>query len=43
VHWDPKTNRVTPCEEPLRPLNPLDVIEREIAAATRRAQENPAA
>ena len=37
VHWDPKTNRVTPVENPLQPLNPLDVIEREIAAALRRS------
>jgi len=39
VHWDPATNRVTPCEDPLRPLNPMNVIEQEIAAATRRARE----
>ncbi|WP_417733044.1 M15 family metallopeptidase [Rosistilla oblonga] len=37
VHWDPQTNRVTPYDEPLRPLNPLDAIEQEIAAATQRA------
>lgn len=43
VHWDPKTNRVTPCEHPLSPLNPLDVIEAEIAAATRRVRESSAA
>ena len=38
VDWDPKTNRVTRCEDPLSPLNPLPVIEREIAAALHRAQ-----
>lgn len=43
IHWDPKTNHVTPCENPLRPLNPMDVIEMEIAAAAHRARENPAA
>ena len=37
VHWDPATNKVTPCENPLAPLNPMDVIEREIAAAMSRA------
>ncbi len=37
VHWDPQTNRVTPYDDPLSPLNPLDVIEREIQAAMRRA------
>ena len=37
VHWDPETNAVTPYEDPMSPLNPLDVIEREIAAATERA------
>ena len=42
VDWDPATNRVTPCADPLRPLNPMDVIEREIAAATRRAREKRA-
>jgi len=36
VHWDPATNQVTPCDDPLAPLNPLPVIEREIAAATQR-------
>lgn len=38
VDWDPQTNRVTPCTDPLTPLNPLPVIEQEIAAAMRRAQ-----
>jgi hypothetical protein len=37
VDWDPKTNRVTPCADPLRPLNPLGVIQQEIVAALRRA------
>jgi D-alanyl-D-alanine dipeptidase len=38
VHWDPQTNRVTKVEDPLSPLNPLPVIEREIAAALERAK-----
>ncbi|MCE9608141.1 MAG: M15 family metallopeptidase [Planctomycetia bacterium] len=37
VHWDPQTNRVVRVEEPLTPLNPLPVIEREIAAALKRS------
>ena len=37
VHWDPVTNRVTPYDDPLSPLNPLDVIEKEITAALQRA------
>jgi len=37
VDWDPQTNRVEPCANPLEPLNPLPVIEREIAAAMERA------
>lgn len=37
VHWDPQTNRVTACDDPMRPLNPLDVFQREIAAAMQRA------
>ena len=36
VDWDSKTNRVTACPDPQRLLNPMDVIEREIAAAMRR-------
>jgi D-alanyl-D-alanine dipeptidase len=36
VHWDPETNQVTPYDDPLSPLNPLDVIEQEIAAALER-------
>ena len=39
VDWDPRTNRVTPCADPLRPLNPLNVIAAEIDAAMRRAGE----
>lgn len=39
VDWDRQTNRVTPCGDPLSPLNPLPVIEREIAAAMQRAAE----
>lgn len=39
VHWDPDSNTVTPYDNPLAPLNPLDVIEREIAAALERAAE----
>ena len=42
VHWDPRTNRVIPVENPLQPLNPLDVIERELAAALRRSREKGA-
>lgn len=38
VHWDPATNRVTPCDDPLRPLNPLDIFEREIREALGRAE-----
>ena len=36
VAWDPLTNRVTPCEDPLRLLNPMSTLEEEIAAALRR-------
>lgn len=43
VDWDPATNRVTPCEHPLRPLNPLNVVEREIGAAMRRVGKDFAA
>ena len=38
VHWDPQSNRVTPYEAPLEPLNPLDVIQSEIVAAMDRIQ-----
>lgn len=41
VHWDPRTNRVAPVADPLSPLNPLPVIEREIAAALHRAERQP--
>lgn len=39
VHWDPLTNRVTPYDDPLSPLNPLDMIEKEIGAAMQRASQ----
>ena len=39
VHWDPKTNEVTPYQNPMDPLNPLAVIEEEIAAATARLNQ----
>lgn len=38
VDWDPATNRVDRCADPLRPLNDLDVIGREIEAALERAR-----
>ncbi len=38
VHWDPVTNAVKAYEDPLSPLNPLEVIEREVAAAVERAK-----
>jgi len=38
VNWDPQTNKVTPVENPTELLNPLPVIEREIAAALERAR-----
>lgn len=37
VHWDPETNEVRPYEDPLSPLNPVEVIEKEVAAAVERA------
>ncbi len=37
VHWDPDSNSVKPYQDPLSPLNPLDQIEKEIAAALERA------
>lgn len=40
VHWDQRTNRVTPVDDPLSPLNPLPVIEREIASALQRATDS---
>ena len=36
VHWDPQTNAVTPYDDALSPLNPVDIIQREIVAATER-------
>ncbi len=36
VHWDPNTNAVTPYDDPVSPLNPMGVIEQEIAAAMQR-------
>lgn len=38
VNWDPQTNEVTPVPDPLILLNPLSVIEKEIAAALERAR-----
>ena len=37
VHWEMQTNRVTPYDDPLSPLNPLNIIEKEIDAAMHRA------
>jgi D-alanyl-D-alanine dipeptidase len=39
VEWDPATNRVERCADPLEPLNALDVIERELQAALERARQ----
>ncbi len=39
VHWDPQTNEVTPVTDPMEPLNPLPVMDREIAAAMERAAQ----
>ncbi|MCA9133462.1 MAG: hypothetical protein KDA45_09920 [Planctomycetales bacterium] len=41
VHWDPQTNRVTAYADALSPLNPLDVIAKEIEAAVQRAAQQP--
>jgi D-alanyl-D-alanine dipeptidase len=38
VNWNSQTNEVTPVADPLTPLNPLPVIEKEIAEALSRAQ-----
>jgi D-alanyl-D-alanine dipeptidase len=38
VNWNPRTNEVTPVENPLDLLNPLPVIEQEIAAALQRTR-----
>lgn len=37
VNWNPQTNEVTPVADPMTPLNPMPVIEKEIAAAMARA------
>ena len=37
VNWNPETNEVTQVEDMMSPLNPLDVIEKEIHAAIARA------
>lgn len=38
VNWDPRSNEVTPVPDPLTLLNPLPVIEKEIAAALERVR-----
>jgi D-alanyl-D-alanine dipeptidase len=38
VNWDPSTNEVTPVSDPFTLLNPLPVIEKEIAAALERVR-----
>jgi D-alanyl-D-alanine dipeptidase len=42
VHWNPQTNEVTPVPDPLKPLNPLEVMQQEIDAALARARERSA-
>ena len=37
VHWDPTTNTVTAYDDPVSPINPLNVLEKEIAAAVHPA------
>jgi len=39
VHWEIQTNRVTPYDDPLSPLNSLSMIEKEIDAAINRADQ----
>ena len=39
VNWDPQTNRVTAVTDPLTPLNPMPVVEQEIAASLQRAKQ----
>ena len=39
VDWDPRSGDVVPVVDAFSPLNPLDVIEREIASAVRRIEE----
>lgn len=36
VNWNPRTNEVTPVNDPMNPLNPLPQMEKEIAAAMDR-------
>ena len=43
VYWDSKANRVTAVDDPLSPLVPVPVFEREIAAALQRASARQAA
>jgi hypothetical protein len=38
VHWDPESNSVKPYRDSMSPLNPLDQIEKEIAAAMERVR-----
>lgn len=38
VNWNPETNEVSAVPDPMSPLNPLPVIEREIEAALERAK-----
>lgn len=40
VNWNPQTNEVTTVADPMTPLNPMPVIEKEIAAAMKRAEEH---
>ena len=37
VNWNPQTNEFTAVADPMTPLNPMPVIEKEIAAAMQRA------
>lgn len=41
VNWNPETNEVGAVPDPMSPLNPLPVIEREIEAALERAKAAP--
>jgi D-alanyl-D-alanine dipeptidase len=38
IDWDPRTGAIEPVADAFTPLNPLDVIEREIATAVRRRE-----
>lgn len=40
VNWNPQTNQVTPVTDSLSPLNPMEVIEKEIDAAMLRASSS---